>query len=239
VTATDAWLDRAAGGTIRGAALAVARRRLRLAVEGLEHVPRDGPVLLAVRHVHHLYDGVALLAVLERRLRILVALDWVQGRAMRALMEWATRTARWPALLRVEALTPGADGRPPNGGSAFHAGEATRFRLRAIREAVALLAAGEALAVFPEGYPNVDPRWTPKRTLDDRLPFRPGFAVVAALVRQRHGVDVPVVPVGLAYEPGERWAATVRFGTACRVGPDAEAAARRVEARVAALSRPA
>lgn len=202
-----------ATSTIRTAARALGRRHLNVAAEGLEHVPARGPALIAARHMHHLYDGLALLSVVPRPIHILVALDWVEGRMLRVLMERATRMARWPVVLRADALAPGPDGRPRNGGSAFRLEEEPRYRLRAIREAIELLAAGEVLVVFPEGYPNIDPRYTPKRSPNEVLPFRAGFAVAAGAAEQRAGVEVPIVPAGLFYLPGvARWQATVRFG---------------------------
>jgi putative membrane protein len=185
--------------------------------------------------VHHLFDGLALLAAITRPLHILVALDWVRGRALRALMEWATRSARWPAILRSEALEIGPDGGPRNGGSAFRLEEAPRYRLRAFREAVDLLTAGRVLIVFPEGYPNVDPGFTLKGSFDEMLPFRPGFASLATLVRNRRGIEVPIVPVGLVYQPGPVWRVRVRFGEPLMFA-DGETLVRRVENRVAELS---
>ena len=223
--------------SIRAVARRVARHQLDVVVEGIEHVPPSGPVLIASRHVHHLYDGVALLEVIRRPLHMLVALDWARGRGERALMEWATGAARWPALLRTDALSPGPDGRPLNGGSAFHADEVLRYHLRALRDAARLLLEGAALVVFPEGYPNVDPRWTPKRSFEELMPFRAGFASLVAQARRRHRLEVPIVPVGLAYQPGARWSVTLRCGRPMHMGgAPPEAMARAVEARVAALS---
>jgi putative membrane protein len=224
--------------TIRAVARRVERRELDVVAEGVEHVPAVGPVVIAPRHVHHLYDGVALLSVVRRPLHVLVALDWARGRAERTVMEWATRAARWPALLRTDALALRPDGVPRNGGSAFGTDEVLGYQRRALRDAARLLLEGAALVVFPEGYPNVDPRWTPKRSFDERLPFRAGFASLVAQVCRRHRLDVPIVPVGLAYRPGPRWHVTVRCGTPFEMAPAAtpEATARAVEARVAALS---
>ena len=36
-------------------------RRVDLQVEGLDHIPATGPVMIAARHYHHLYDGPALI----------------------------------------------------------------------------------------------------------------------------------------------------------------------------------
>ena len=106
---------------LRAGAQALAARRLDLRVEGLEHLPRRGPLLIASRHYHHLYDGCALLAVAPRPLHLLVALDWVTTRRDRRLMEWACRMVQWPAVLRAERLQPGA--------SAYAAADAGRYLL--------------------------------------------------------------------------------------------------------------
>jgi putative membrane protein len=221
-------LETCAGRTIAAVAARIAARRLDLHVEGIEHVPAAGPLLIVARHYHHLYDGVALLAALPRRLHVVVALDWARTRGERAVMEWAVRSARWPALLRDDALARTA--------SAFRQEEAPRYRLRAIRTAVELLVEGAAVVVFPEGYPNVDPRWTPKTTPHEMLPFRPGFATIRRLAAARTGAGVPIVPAGLAYTPGARWKAALRFGAAL----PADAAGSRLvdlaERAVAALS---
>jgi putative membrane protein len=221
-----------AARTIATAAARIAARRLDVAVSGLEHVPITGPVLIVARHYHHLYDGVALLSAVPRRLHVVVALDWARTRPERTVMEWAVHAARWPALLRDDAL---AAGRQP---SAFRRDEAARYRLAAVRLAVELLADGAAVLVFPEGYPDVDPRFTPKTRLGEMMPFRPGFAVIRDLARRRTGADVPIVPAGLAYEPGARWKAALRFGPALPADAATAPLVRLAERRVAALSAP-
>jgi hypothetical protein len=80
--------------------------------------------------------------------------------------------------------------------------------------------------VFPEGYPNVDPRYTPKIFDGQMLPFRPG------------AIDVPVVPAGLSYEPGLRWTTILRFGAPLPAHSPAAQLVGIAERRVAALSAP-
>jgi putative membrane protein len=89
---------------VRKGSWAIARRNVKIAVEGLEYVPCSGPVLIVARHFHHLYDGCVLLRAIPRRLHILVALDWVQKRWMRGVMERACTLTGWPILLRVERI---------------------------------------------------------------------------------------------------------------------------------------
>lgn len=215
-------------GVVRASCRRAIRRSVGLTVEGRANLPASGPLLLAARHVHHLLDGCILTTLLDRPLHVLVAVDWAKPGPQRRLLDFATGLLRWPTILRDDAAVTG---------SAVEA----RLRLSAAaREAVALLAEGEALLIFPEGYPIVDPHPTPKGSLADFLPFRQGF-VRLALLAERAGVEtVPIVPVGLWY--GERspgWRVFVRIGEPVRIGDFASpgSAAAAVEARVHALSR--
>jgi 1-acyl-sn-glycerol-3-phosphate acyltransferase len=148
-------------------------------------------VLVAARHYHHLYDGCLLVAAAPRPLRLMVALDWVGSpwsrRGWEALCAWAG----WPVVLRTERLSVPAGGYRPE--------EARRYLRRGFDGALAVLAAGEVLAVFPEAYPVVDPNPTPRRG-EELLRFRRGFASLAMLASRRQGIPIPVVPAGLAYE---------------------------------------
>lgn len=213
------------GTAIRTAAKALVGRRLDLRVEGLEHVPFDGPVIIAARHFHHLYDGCAILASVPRPVHILVALDWLQNRAGRIALEKACHAAGWPVVLR------------PDGRSGIDVLAAARAFRSAAKESVALLAAGKALLVFPEGYPNIDPGYTPKQDEAAFLPFQPGVVRLASLATTR-GFAVPIVPAGFTYHRGKRWRVTLRFGERFALadyGNEAELL-RSLETRVRLLS---
>jgi 1-acyl-sn-glycerol-3-phosphate acyltransferase len=214
------------GTAIRTAAKALVGRRLDLHVEGLEHVPFDGPVLIAARHFHHLCDGCAILATVPRPVHILVALDWLQNRAGRAAMEKACRAAGWPVVLRPHGPSGDID----------ELGAARVFRAAA-RDSLALFAAGKVLLVFPEGYPNIDPGYTPKQGDDEFLPFQPGVVRLASLAATR-GLSVPIVPAGLSYRRANRWQVTLRFGEPLILVDRTQEAAilRTLEARVHVLS---
>ena len=194
-------------------------RRIELRVEGVENVPATGPVVIAARHFHHLYDGCALIAVVPRRLHILVTLDWVNDPLKRGLMSRACHTAGWPVVPRFE------DQRHPRDRvtAAPVAAEVSQLR-SAARECVTLLRAGQPLLVFPEGYPNVDPGYTPKRDDDAFLPFRPGFLRFVAMAERDGLTRVPIVPVGLEYRRGDRWNLIVRFGPPIMLAPGVAAA---------------
>jgi putative membrane protein len=183
----------------------------------MEHLPRHGPLLIASRHAHHLYDGCLLLAVVPRPLHLLVALDWVATRRDRRVMEWACHTAQWPVVLRAERLQP-------RGHSTYGGADAGRYLRRAVRDAVTLLRAGRALALFPEAYPTVDSHATPQAGGDALLPFRPGFIRIVEMAQRDGRTRVPIVPAGVSYRPGRRWQATLRFAAPLSVDGRAERA---------------
>ncbi len=193
------------------AACRLATRRIDLRVEGLEHLPATGPAIIAARHFHHFYDGCALIAIVPRPLKILVTLDWMENAAGLRLMRGACQIATWPVVVRSESQL--------RRGGATAAG---RQLLPATRACVDLLRAGQLVLVFPEGYPNIDPGFTPKSADETMLPFRPGFLRFAALAEQDGVTRVPIVPVGLEYQRGDRWRVTVRFGRPVTRLPDVD-----------------
>lgn len=210
----------------------VVSRDLDLSVEGLEHLPRSGPVLIASRHYHHFYDGCVLAARLPRPAHILVGLDWIRSATQRRLIETACRIVRWPVVLRAD--------RPRHDNTPYRQDEARGYLRRALMLGATLLREGELLVVFPEGHPNVDPVYTPKRD-DDFLPFRDGYIKIVELAQRRGAPPVAVVPAGLSYNSymrGARWRVTLRLGPPDFLAgrTDTPRLARAIEAQVHALS---
>ncbi|HET9729593.1 MAG TPA: lysophospholipid acyltransferase family protein, partial [Acidimicrobiia bacterium] len=126
-------------------------------IEGLEHVPRDGAVILASNHVSYL-DPLTLAWVADRR-----------GRHIRYLAkaELFEKRGLGP-LLRAAHQIPVQRGREQNGG--------------ALAAAIAALARGECVGVFPEG------------TISQDLEPMRGKSGTARLAQAAHA---PIVPVGL------------------------------------------
>ncbi len=176
-----AWrfLRSLARGTLRG-------RQIRLLGSPL---PATGPAILAPQHIHHLDDGRALLATVQRPLRFLVALDWVPSRRWRWLMERLCALAGWPVIVRPSEIT-----RP---GIQYSPAESRVRLLSGLREAVARIAAGQLLVVFPEGFPIVDPHLPDRR--QPNQPLRPGAIWLARRAAARAGRPIPVYPVRLRY----------------------------------------
>lgn len=183
------------------------RRRHRWRVEGAENVPADGGVLLFSNHASYL-DPPLIGSALERPIRAMAKVELFRW----PLFSW------WITHLGAFPIRRGGADR------------------EAIRDALAILAHGEALLIFPEG----------TRTPDGNLlPFQAGAGMIAL----RAGV--PVIPVRIrgsfeAWGKGRRWIRpapiSVRFGPPIdlsdlpRQGREAyEAAAARIRAAVEAL----
>ncbi len=279
--------------SIRFGAWLIVKRVMTVRVEGLEHVPRDEPVLFAARHFHHLYDGALLLVVVPRPVHIIVALDWVRGCLLRLAMEFICRLARWPVVLRDGQPSPPAPlpaagegshvGRPAAGkgsrarswavgdqegvtragsradarvmgdqegvtraGSAYDVTERGGYLRRALRDTTRLLREDHTVVIFPEGYPNVDPGYSPKAALGDGafLPFQAGFIRLAELAQRDRHTRVAIVPTGLSYrrlddDPrGRAWAVALRFGAPVYITSraDRDHILRTVEEQVRLLS---
>jgi putative membrane protein len=198
-------------------------------IEGLEHVPANGPVLLVSRHVHHLLDGTILIKYVRRTIHIVVGLDWTADPHERRWMERACRWAGWPVLLRPQTVAAGG---------AYSTDEVNRYLRSGLRDAAELLRDGRVVVVFPEGYPLIEPvrAGVSARVQDDGavLPFDGGFRSVVQRATHYGARGIAIVPVGFAYERGgSKWRIRARFG----VPMDADAAVDAVEHAVRELSR--
>jgi 1-acyl-sn-glycerol-3-phosphate acyltransferase len=212
----------------------IVRRHLEPSVEGLEQVPQSGPAIIASRHVHHLYDGCLLLSVIRRPLQIVVAEDWTSSRLSHALLATCCHIAKWPTVLRPQA-TPR---RAPRAG--YRHG-----RLRRAGHIITdVLARGDALLVFPEGFPIFDPLPSPRNPQTALFTFSRGVVDLAWRNQRRLGQSIPLIPTGLEYAastqryPSERWPVVVRFGLPVRMdsGNDRDEVMHILESRVGALS---
>jgi 1-acyl-sn-glycerol-3-phosphate acyltransferase len=192
-------------------------------ITGREHIPAHGPVLLVARHFHHLLDGSVLVTRVARPVHIVVGLDWAATAGQRRWMERMCRAAEYPIVLRPPTVE--------RTGS-YRRDEIMRYTRAALRETTRLLRAGRIVAVFPEGYPNIDPNGSRKREHNEWLPFESGFLKMIDLAERDGTTKVALVPVGFWYEQGRRWSITSRIGPALGPGErtlaDVEAAVRRL-----------
>jgi 1-acyl-sn-glycerol-3-phosphate acyltransferase len=154
-----------------------------MAVTGLEHIPTDGPVLLVARHYHHFFDGVVLLVSIPRPIHILVTLDWAKNSYARRLVTLATTMVRWPVVLRSDAPRAcvnriahggGRSSQPPPS-DALNVARSVILSRFSLRVASSLC------------FPKVIPILTPPKTRAEFLPFKAGFASIAAAAEKRSG----------------------------------------------------
>ncbi|MBM4298314.1 MAG: hypothetical protein FJ143_11300 [Deltaproteobacteria bacterium] len=157
---------------------------------------------------HHLFDGLLFFAALKRRFHIVVAMDWVHNRRTKLFMWTINRLARWPMLLRSDALERA--GNAPM--KLYSTDDVRRYQSQAIRQAVELLVEGKILVIFPEGYPNIDPTYTPKSELAQFLPFKPGFVNILRAAETRLGKPIPIIPAGIDYVRGQIWTGRLILG---------------------------
>jgi len=189
---------------LRAGARRTISRKAVLTVTGLEHIPAQGPILIAAHHYHHLYDGCALFATIDRPTHTIVGLDWVGTGALSHVMKRLCQSARWPVVIRA---------------AGDEIGRLRVFR-QALRETTELLREGRVVIVFPEGYPNIDPHSTPKQG-DEFLPFQAGFLKFARVAESAGVSSISIVPAGFSYRklngnegnPGNKeWAIHLAFG---------------------------
>lgn len=205
----------------------------------MEQVPKSGPVILAVRHYHHLLDGLGLLAHSHRPLHIMIGLDWVSTRRARWLMESLARGCAWPVTLRTDEDRHG-DGEPGfEAASAYRPDEIRSYQQRAFRQCVALLGRERVVVFFPEGYPVIDPHTVRKARQETLAPFKAGFARAAVAAARRHGRPVSVVPVGIRANAANPCELAFGYGRARVVSAtsDVEGLVEHVRADVCRLSR--
>ena len=82
-------------------------------------------------------------------------------------METINRIARWPTLIRADAVA-----RSGYSTRLFSPSDVARYRRLALRNAAELLVQNRIVVIFPEGYPNIDPTYTPKKISTSFFPLK-------------------------------------------------------------------
>lgn len=155
-----------------------------LEVVGLEKVPSTGGVIFAANHVNGLVDPALLMGVLPRKPRFLAKSTLWSHPVVRPFLELA-------AAIPVFRRRDGAD--PAKNAETF-----TRCH--------EVLAAGGAIAIFPEGTSHSEPALIALKTGISRI--------VLEAESRFEGLRTAIVPVGLTFDDKERFRsrALVRIG---------------------------
>lgn len=153
-----------------------------ITLAGLERVPGEGPIFLAVNHPNALVDALVVGTSVPRRVHF----------TAKATIFANPLVARFLRAAGVIPLRRAADEAKAGGGD----GAVDPSRNAASFDAVAdALANGAAVVVFPEGKSHDDPRMAPLRT---------GLARMALHAADRGVRGIRIVPVGLLFERKEQ-----------------------------------
>jgi len=153
-------------------------------VEGLEHVPRSGPAILASNHLA-VMDSFYLPLVVRRRITFLAKAEYFTGRGLKGrFLAWFYNAAGQVPIDRTNADAAQA----------------------ALQTAERLLGEGKLLGLYPEGTRSPDGRLYKGKTGLARLALKTGVPVIPVAMI---GTDVVNPPGTTMLRPGR---VTVRFG---------------------------
>jgi 1-acyl-sn-glycerol-3-phosphate acyltransferase len=160
------------------------RLATRMRVEGREHVPARGPLIVASNHLSFI-DSIAIPIASGRQVHFLGKAEYFEGTGPRgALVRWFHTTA---GTIPVDRTDP-------------------RAAARALELGEEVLRRGEAFGVYPEGTRSPDGRLHRGRTGVARMALSTGATLVPCAVS---GTDRVQPPGSNAFRPAK---VTVRFG---------------------------
>jgi len=164
----------------------------RIEVEGLEHVPESGPLLLVPNHVNALVDGLVVGGCLQRPVTLTAKSTLAKNPVLSVLM----RAANVVNFHRREDVGEGA--RPDTNVSA----------MAEVRER---LARGCAVCLFPEGKSHSESKIRP---------FKTGAARIALAYLKENGDHggLRIVPVGLHFKKKDRFRSRAWIGFGKPIG---------------------
>jgi len=174
---------------LRGVVAPVLRLVYRPVVEGREHVPRRGPVILASNHLSFV-DSVAIPLVAPRRVVFLAKAEYFVRPGLRGVL-----LRMWMQALGAVPIERGTH----------------RGAQAALETALGVLREGQAFGIYPEGTRSRDGRLYRGRTGVASLALTAGVPVVPVGVI---GTDT-MQPIGARFPRVHR--VTVRFGAPIHV----------------------
>lgn len=172
----------------------------RFEVEGVEHLPAGGPLLVCANHANALVDAVVLQASSPRPLHPVARSGLFRNPFLRPILHFIQAV---PIHRRKKDADPSATDRNDD----------------AFDRLFAHLGEGRAILIFPEGQSHSDPSLRPIKT---------GAARLAIGARERHGTWPTIVPAGLTFTHKGRFRSSVlvSFGAPVTLDVDEDAQPR-------------
>ncbi|MGV8086970.1 MAG: 1-acyl-sn-glycerol-3-phosphate acyltransferase [Candidatus Woesearchaeota archaeon] len=177
---------------------------------GIENIPKKGPCIMASRHYDGTFDAVIFLAIINRPIYFI---STTEGFLVNQTMEnYAYKLGLMP-IKRDEKEYGGI--RKKLMGKRITQKDVDNYPVSnqaSELKAITQLGHGNIICIFPEAYAHVND----VIAIMNRPQFlepRDGFVWLAYFARKRHGINVPIVPVGISYKNyGVRLFATVNIG---------------------------
>ncbi|HYN79999.1 MAG TPA: lysophospholipid acyltransferase family protein [Gemmatimonadaceae bacterium] len=165
----------------------------RIEISGIDRVPRDGPVMLAVNHPNGLIDPLFLLCLSPRPVSFLAKAPLFE---MPVISWFVTALGSIPVYRRQDGGFDPAKNR------------------QTFERARAILASGGVIAIFPEGASHDDPKMRPLKTGAARI-------ALGATSMNSDGEPLTIVPLGIYYTAKRlfRSSALLYFGEPVSVTP--------------------
>ena len=166
--------------------------------DGYENVPKDGPVVIAPRHFSGDFDPSLFYTLIQRRVFFLAATDWMKKGVEATVNKYIFKKLGAIPINRPDSIFE----------------HANTNLLSAYKSIVRYLMLGQAIVVFPEGWPNIDSHYTPKKENDEEIEIRLGLFHFVDYVQKKKKIKVPIIPVGTKYVDHKRFRSDiiVNFG---------------------------
>ena len=194
-------------------------------VVGLENVP-DGPVIFAGNHPNSLIDPILIITTCGRKVHFAAKDTLFKGRIMRAVLKGLGAV---PLARKTEH--DGKASTPPATAPARDSAEMGKVNDAAFQHMFEVLAAGNAIGIFPEGLSHDESQLAKLKT---------GAARLALGGAAKAGKPIAVVPCGLTFIHPKRFRSRVlvQYGTPLYVNESSESdAVKKVTEEIGASLR--
>jgi len=158
-------------------------KKFNVVITGQENIPAYGPVVLAPRHFHGDYDPFLFYNITHRRVFFLAATDWLKEGVQIKVRTYLFRKAGAVPINRPDSMFE----------------KPTKYLKAAFKSIVRLLMLGQAVVIFPEGWPNIDSHGTRKEPGQEFIEVKAGLFHFVDYAQKKRRIRIPMIPIGVKY----------------------------------------